>query len=55
LTLPLATCEWISTPPGITIMPRASMTVAVPGTVVTMVPLSMQMSRTSPSTPFAGS
>jgi hypothetical protein len=47
--------EWMSTPPGITTMPRASMRGACEGSSSTTLPPSRQTSRTSPSTPLAGS
>ena len=55
LQLELAKWEWMSTPPGITTMPRASSVGAPAGRLSTMRPSSMQTSRISPSTPLAGS
>jgi hypothetical protein len=55
LTLALATWQWMSTAPGITTIPAASMISAPGGTSATMRPSAMQTSRISPSTPLAGS
>jgi hypothetical protein len=45
----------MSTPPGITTMPRASIRGASAGSASTTLPLLRQTSRTSPATPLAGS
>jgi hypothetical protein len=45
----------MSTPPGMTTMPWASIRRASGGTSATTLPSWMQTSRTTPSTPFAGS
>src|SRR5438093_5500550 len=45
----------MSTPPGITTMPAASMRFASGGASAAILPSRMQTSRTSPSTPLAGS
>ena len=55
LTAGPAMWEWMSTPPGITTMPLASMRGACAGRSSTTLPPSRQTSRTSPSIPLAGS
>jgi hypothetical protein len=55
LTFGPAMCAWMSTPPGITTMPRASIRLASAGTSSTTLPSLRHTSRTSPATPLAGS
>jgi hypothetical protein len=55
LTAGPAMWAWMSTPPGMTTIPRASMLRAWAGTSATILPSCTQTSRTWPAMPFAGS